>query len=102
MVCASSAAIRRTGPGEISADLRRARKTTVHCLTLPRRGNSVPLENTAGRDQFMASFTITLLTDHTAAEVVALRCAQPVDAGVLSTLRRAFRDLHVLVMRDQH
>ena len=50
----------------------------------------------------MASFTITPLTDHTAAEVVGLDFAQPVDADVRSTLSRAFADHHVLVMRDQH
>src|ERR1700675_1182485 len=50
----------------------------------------------------MASFTITPLTDHTAAEVVDLDFAQPVDADIRSTLIRAFADHHVLVMRDQH
>ena len=50
----------------------------------------------------MASFTITPLTDHTAAEVVGLDFTQPVDANIRSTLSRAFADHHVLVMRDQH
>jgi len=50
----------------------------------------------------MASFTITPLTDHTAAEVVGIDFAQPVDADTRSTLSRAFADHHVLVMRDQH
>ena len=50
----------------------------------------------------MASFTITPLTDHTAAEVVGLDFAQPVDADIRSSLSRAFADHHVLVMRDQH
>jgi len=44
----------------------------------------------------MASFTITPLTDHTAAEVVGLDFAQPVDADARSTLSRAFADHHVL------
>lgn len=50
----------------------------------------------------MASFTITPLTDHTAAEVVGLDFTQPVDTDTRSTLIRAFADRHVLVMRDQH
>ena len=50
----------------------------------------------------MASFTITPLTDHTAAEVVGIDFAQPVDADTRATLSRAFADRHVLVMRDQH
>jgi len=50
----------------------------------------------------MASFTITPLTDHTAAEVVGLDFAQPVDADTRFALTRAFADHHVLVMRDQH
>ena len=38
----------------------------------------------------MASFTITPLTDHTAAEVVGLDFARPVDADTRSNLSRAF------------
>src|SRR5882757_10719650 len=50
----------------------------------------------------MASFSITPLTDRTAAEVVGIDFAQPVDADTRSTLTRAFADHHVMVMRDQH
>ena len=50
----------------------------------------------------MASFTITPLTDHTAAEVVGIDFAQPVDADTRSSLSRAVTNHHVLVMRDQH
>ena len=50
----------------------------------------------------MASFTITPLTDHTGAEVVGLDFTGLIDAEDRATLRRAFADHHVLVMRDQH
>ena len=50
----------------------------------------------------MASFAITPLTDHTGAEVAGLDFTQPVDDENRATLRRAFVDRHVLVMRGQH
>jgi taurine dioxygenase len=50
----------------------------------------------------MASFTITPLTDHTAVEVVGLDFTKPIEADDRGTLRRAFADHHVMVMRDQH
>ena len=50
----------------------------------------------------MPSFTITPLTDRTAAEVVGLDFTRPIDAETRATLNRAFTDHHVLVMRDQH
>ena len=50
----------------------------------------------------MASFTITPLTDHTAAEVVGLDFTRPIDGDIRAALRRAFAEHHVLVMRDQH
>ena len=50
----------------------------------------------------MTSFTITPLTDHTAAEVVGVDFSHPVDAAIRSALNGAFADHHVLVMRDQH
>jgi alpha-ketoglutarate-dependent taurine dioxygenase len=50
----------------------------------------------------MASFTITPLTDHTAAEVVGLDFTRPIDGESRATLNRVFAAHHVLVMRDQH
>jgi taurine dioxygenase len=50
----------------------------------------------------MPSFTITPLTDHTAAEVVGLDFTRPIDPETRDTLNRAFATHHVLVMRDQH
>jgi taurine dioxygenase len=50
----------------------------------------------------MASFAITPLTDHTAAEVTGLDFRGPIDPPTRSTLNRAFAEHHVLVMRDQH
>jgi taurine dioxygenase len=50
----------------------------------------------------MPSFTITPLTDHTAAEVVGLDFTRPIDPDTRDTLNRAFTKHHVLVMRDQH
>ena len=50
----------------------------------------------------MPSFTITPLTDRTAAEVVGLDFTRPIDAETRATLNRAFTEHHVLVMRDQH
>jgi taurine dioxygenase len=50
----------------------------------------------------MASFTITPLTDHSGAEVAGLDFTQPIDTQTRTTLGRAFVELHVLVMRDQH
>jgi hypothetical protein len=44
----------------------------------------------------MASFTITPLTDHAAAEVIGLDFAQPVDADARSIFSRAFADHHML------
>jgi len=49
----------------------------------------------------MASFTITPLTDHTGAEVIGLD-SQLIDTETRAILGRAFAELHVLVMRDQH
>jgi taurine dioxygenase len=50
----------------------------------------------------MASFAVTPLTDHTGAEVVGLDFTRPIDTETRATLRRAFAEHHVLVMRDQH
>ena len=50
----------------------------------------------------MPSFTITPLTDHTAAEVVGLDFTRPIDPETRDRLNRAFTKHHVLVMRDQH
>jgi taurine dioxygenase len=50
----------------------------------------------------MPPFTITPLTDHTAAEVVGLDFARPIDPDARGSLNRAFSKYHVLVMRDQH
>ena len=50
----------------------------------------------------MPSFTITPLTDHTAAEVVGLDFTRPIDPDTRDSLNRAFTKHHVLVMRDQH
>ena len=49
----------------------------------------------------MTSFTITPLTDHTAAEVTGLDFTQPIDSETRAALVRAFAERHVLVMRDQ-
>src|SRR5215471_14860780 len=49
----------------------------------------------------MASFTITPLMDHTGAEVTGLDFTQPIDIETHATLKRAFAERHVLVMRDQ-
>jgi taurine dioxygenase len=50
----------------------------------------------------MTSFTISPLTDHTAAEVVGLDFTQPIDDPTRTALGHAFVEHHVLVMRDQH
>ena len=50
----------------------------------------------------MTSFTITPLTDHTAAEVTGLDFTQPIDSETRAALVSAFAERHVLVMRDQH
>jgi taurine dioxygenase len=50
----------------------------------------------------MPSFTITPLTDHTAAEIIGLDFTRPIDPETRGTLNRAFTNHHVLVMRDQH
>ena len=50
----------------------------------------------------MPSFTITPLTDHTAAEVVGLDFTRPIDPETRDGLNRAFTKHHVLVMRNQH
>ena len=50
----------------------------------------------------MASFTITLLTDRTGAEVVGLDFTEPIDPQTRTTLNRAFAEHHVLVLRGQH
>jgi alpha-ketoglutarate-dependent taurine dioxygenase len=50
----------------------------------------------------MTSFAITLLTDHTGAEVCGLDCGKPVDPQIRGRLNQAFIDHHVLVIRDQH
>ncbi|MGA3002293.1 MAG: TauD/TfdA family dioxygenase [Acetobacteraceae bacterium] len=49
----------------------------------------------------MASFRITPLTDHTAAEVVGIDFTKPVDPDTQSTLNDAWAKYHVLVMREQ-
>ena len=49
----------------------------------------------------MTSFTITPLTDHTAAEVTGLDFTQPIDSETRAALVSAFAERHVLVMRDQ-
>jgi taurine dioxygenase len=49
----------------------------------------------------MTSFTITPLTDHTAAEVTGLDFTQPIDSETRAALVSAFAARHVLVMRDQ-
>src|SRR5712671_8058107 len=48
------------------------------------------------------ALTITPLTPHTGVEVNDLDFRQPVDPDNHATLRRAFVEHHVLVMRDQH
>jgi taurine dioxygenase len=50
----------------------------------------------------MTSFTITPLTDHTAAEVTGFDSREPVDSDSRAALNQAFAEHHVLVMRDQH
>jgi taurine dioxygenase len=50
----------------------------------------------------MASFTVTPLTEHTGAEIIGLDFTKPIDTQTRATLRRAFAEHHVLVMRDQH
>src|SRR5215469_3653488 len=50
----------------------------------------------------MIAFAISPLTDHTGAEVTGLDFTQPIDDETCATLRRAFAERHVLVMRDQH
>ena len=50
----------------------------------------------------MPTFTITPLTQHTAAEVTGLDFTKPVHPQTRATLNRAFAEHHVLVMRDQH
>src|SRR6516225_4146031 len=50
----------------------------------------------------MASFTINPLTAHTGVEVVGLDFTQPIDTDDRASLRRAFAEHHVLVMREQH
>jgi len=49
----------------------------------------------------MASFTVTPLTEHTAAEVCGIDLRKPVDPEVRDTLNRAFVNHHVLVIRNQ-
>ena len=49
----------------------------------------------------MASFTVALLTEHTAAEVCGLDFRKPIDPEIRDTLNRAFVNHHVLVIRDQ-
>ena len=49
----------------------------------------------------MTPYTITSLTEHTAAEVVGIDFTEPVDAETRAVLNRAFAEHHVLVMRDQ-
>jgi taurine dioxygenase len=50
----------------------------------------------------MTSFTITPLTDHTAAEVTGLDFRRAVGGEDRTVLNDAFAQHHVLVMRDQH
>jgi len=50
----------------------------------------------------MTSFSITPLTDHTAAEVTGFDFREPIDSDGRATLNQAFAEHHVLVMRDQH
>src|SRR5262249_21230556 len=49
----------------------------------------------------MPSFSMTPLTEHTGAEIVGLDFTAPIDSDNVATLRRAFVDRHVLVMRGQ-
>ena len=49
----------------------------------------------------MTSFSITPLTDHTAAEVTGLDFTQPIGGKIRADLNQAFARHHVLVMRDQ-
>jgi taurine dioxygenase len=49
----------------------------------------------------MPSFSVTPLTDHTAAEVVGLDFRKPIDADARAALNDAFAGHHVLVMRSQ-
>ena len=48
-----------------------------------------------------SAFTITPLTDHTAAEVVGLDFRSPIDAEIRAKLNEAFVEHHVLIMRGQ-
>src|SRR5262249_56804995 len=49
----------------------------------------------------MPSVSMTPLTEHTGAEIVGLDFTAPIDSDNVATLRRAFVDRHVLVMRGQ-
>src|ERR1041384_6526303 len=55
----------------------------------------------AWKEQSMTSFSITPLTDHTAAEVTGLDFTQPISGKIRADLNQAFARHHVLVMRDQ-
>jgi taurine dioxygenase len=52
--------------------------------------------------QTMADCTISLLTDHTGAEVRGVDLREPLDATMQARLNQAFVDHSVLVVRDQH